>query len=847
VRLGVFGDRLLARPYLLLFAFLGFTASAISAQVQRPIAGRFVESVLDELRAQGAPLVYSSALVPAWLVVETEPAAATSLELAREVLSPHGLDVRVEGGTWLVVRAEPRAPASPGALALEVGAAYAGEPVAVFEVDAEGPVALHVTGADGRAELSPLVPGRYAVTVRAAGFLPQRLAAHVEPGATTALSVGLVESVPKLEELVVTASRYDVANEVRPSATYFSQQEVESLPLLGDDTLRVAQRLPGVTGNGFSARPYVRGGGPDEVAVLLDGVRLVEPYHLRDFQAVFSAVDQRIVDRVAVHAGGFSAEYGDALSGLMLIDSREPQGLEHELGLSVLYSSLLSSGRFAGGRASWLVSVRDSNLDRVLADHLGQPAYSDVFVRVSADIGDRHKLLFGDLSFNDDILLTPQGDEMERAASDTDSRQAWLELDSEWGERLSSSTWLATTDFRSRRREDVADPAELIGFVDDDRELASIAVRQRWRYEPNDRQLARFGFEAERFDAEYRYSSAANRLGLLATLDGPDTLLRNLAMAPDGASYALYFEDRLRVTERVIADLGLRWDRYDYLPESEADGELSPRLSLLVRLGGRTDLRVSHGRFFQAEGLANLQVEDGVTEFAPAQRSTHSIVSVEHRLAGTVALRAEWYEKRTRHVRPRFENLFEPLVVAPELRSSRVLVAPERADADGLELTVSGARPVSWWAGLSLANADDRIAGNAVPRGWDQERAFNAGVIWPAGRWTVSAAATLHRGWPVTELEIATDAAGEPIIVAGPRHATRLPSVRRLDFRVSREFTLGGTALRFLSEIANLTNRANPCCVAYSVAMLRDGSPALARDERSQGGVTGNVGVLWRF
>lgn len=836
-----------SRRYLLFFVVLWVTAGAISAQVQRPIAGRSVESVLDELRARGAPLVYSNALVPAGLVVEAEPAATTSLELAREILSPHGLDVRVAGGAWLVVRAEPRAPAGPGAIAIEAAAAYAGGPIAAFEVDVEGPATLHVAGANGRAELSPLVPGRYAVAVRAAGFLPERLAAEVQAGSTTALAVALVESVPQLEELVVTASRYDVANDVRPSASYFSQEDVEGLPLLGDDTLRVAQHLPGVTGNGFSARPYVRGGGPDEVAVLLDGVRLVEPYHLRDFQAVFSAVDQRIVDRVAVHAGGFSAEYGDALSGLMLIDTREPAELEHELGLSLLYSSLLSSGRFAGGRASWLVSGRESNLDRVLADQLGQPAYSDVFIRVSAGIGDKHTLLFGDLSFNDDILLTPQGGEMERAASDTDSRQAWLRLDSDWGERLSSSTWLSTADFGSRRREDVADPAELIGFVDDDRSLTSVAVKQRWRYEPSDRQLARFGFEAERFEAEYRYSSAANRLGLLATLDGPDSLARSLALAPEGASYALYFEDRVRVTDRVIADLGLRWDRYDWLPASQTDDEVSPRLSLLVRLGGRTDLRLSHGRFFQAEGLADLQVEDGVTEFAPAQRSTHSIVSVEHRLAGTVALRAEWYDKETRDVRPRFENLFEPLVVAPELRSSRVLVAPERAEANGFELTLSGERPASWWVGLSLANADDRVGGSDVPRGWDQERAVNAGVIWPAGRWTVSAAATIHRGWPVTELGLAAGPGGGPVVVAGPRHAARLPSVRRLDFRASREFTPGATGLRFFAEITNLTNRPNPCCLAYSIATLPDGSPALVRDEREQGGATGNVGVLWQF
>jgi hypothetical protein len=270
-------------------------------------------------------------------------------------------------------------------------------------------------------------------------------------------------------------------------------------------------------------------------------------------------------------------------------------------------------------------------------------------------------------------------------------------------------------------------------------------------------------------------------------------------------------------------------------------------LSLLVRLNGRTDLRLSHGRFFQAESLLDLQIEDSVTEFRPAQRAVHSIIALEHRLAGTVELRAEWYRKRTRHVRPRFENLFEPLVVAPELRSSRILVAPERAEADGLELTVSGEAPVSWWAGVSLANADDRIAGVAVPRGWDQERAANAGVTWPAGRWIVSAAATVHRGWPATELRIVTNAGGERIVVAESRNAVRLPSVRRLDFGVSRDFALRDSALRFSSEITNLTNRDNPCCLAYESATLPDGPPTLVRDERAQGGVTGNVGLLWRF
>jgi outer membrane receptor protein involved in Fe transport len=733
-------------------------------------------------------------------------------------------------------------------MVVEAAAAYSGQPLASFEVQARGTALAETNGADGRSELSRLAPGRYAVTVRAAGFLPERASVDVLAGTTATLSVMLVEAVAQLDELIVTASRYDVADGVQPSATYFSRDEVENLPLLGDDTLRVTQRLPGVTGNGLSARPLMRGGAADEVAVLLDGVRLAEPYHLRDFQSVFSSVDQRIVDRVVVHAGGFPAEYGDALSGLVVVEPREPAALAHELGLSVLYTSLLSSGTFADGRASWLVSGRDSNLDRVLADELGEPAYWDVFVRVGVDLGAKHRLVLGGLGFRDDVRLTGDdgADDRERATSDIDSRQAWLKVDSDWTDRLSSTTWLYSTSVTSRRQADVADLDELVGTVDDRRALDALAVRQRWQYAPTDRQLLRFGFETERREADYSYASAADRRGLLATVGGPASLSRNHALAADSDSYALHVEDRVRLNDRFIADLGLRWDRQTHLPAA-TDDRFSPRLSLLVRLDGRTDVRISHGRFFQAESLLDLPIEDGVTEFRPAQRAVHSIVSVERRLAGSIALRGEWYRKRTRQVRPRFENLYDPLVVAPELRSSRVLVAPERAEADGLELTVSGESPVSWWFGLSLANADDRVAGAAVPRSWDQDRGANAGVTWAAGRWIVSAAATVHRGWPLTELAVTTTAAGERVAVAGPRNAARNPSVRRLDVRLTRDFALGDTSLRFSAEIQNLTDRVNACCLAYEPAVLPDGSPTLLREARGQGGITGNVGLLWQF
>ncbi len=434
-------------------------AVAAGAQPGGTYRGRTVQSVIDELRAAGSPLVYSSNLLPPTLRVESEPTSTVPLALARELLAPHGLTVREEGGVWLVVRGEPPVPvpAAPAHVVVTVQGAYSGLPIAVGSVQVDPPSGPVVAVVDGRAELAGLAPGRHSLTVRGQGFLPERLTVNTTAGAEIAVTVGLFEAVAKLDEITVVASRYDVTNQLQPSAAYFSRDEIEALASIGDDTVRVAHRLPGVASNEFSARPYVRGGATNEFAVLLDGVRLIEPYHLRDFQGIVSAVDQRIVETAAIHAGGFPAEYGDVLSGLMVIEPREPTELAHEIGLSVLYTSLLSSGTFADERASWLVSARSSNLDRVVVDEIGQPAYSDVFVRVGVDLGAKHRFTFGALEFRDDLFFTPEDSatNREQATSDTHNEQLWLKLVSAWSDKLSSDTWLYSTRFESSRAERV--------------------------------------------------------------------------------------------------------------------------------------------------------------------------------------------------------------------------------------------------------------------------------------------------------------------------------------------------------------------------------------------------------
>ena len=78
------------------------------------------------------------------------------------------------------------------------------------------------------------------------------------------------------------------------------------MPRLADETLRAVQRLPGTATNGFSSLGSVRGGEPNETAIVLDGLRLYEPFHLKNFLSPVSLLDSRADRRHRVLLGRLS-------------------------------------------------------------------------------------------------------------------------------------------------------------------------------------------------------------------------------------------------------------------------------------------------------------------------------------------------------------------------------------------------------------------------------------------------------------------------------------------------------------------------------------------------------------
>ncbi len=184
---------MMARAFCVLAATVWLAANA-AAQDASAFAGKPLGEALGALQAAGVKLVFSSELVRPEMRVATPPKASRGEPLLRELLQPHGLDVRKgPGDTWLVVAGKPSplkaapkpAQAAPapraGTIAGRVVDGETGEPIADVQVRLEGTTRSLVTDKDGRFEIADVDEGTHDLSVSMVGYALARRQVIVGP------------------------------------------------------------------------------------------------------------------------------------------------------------------------------------------------------------------------------------------------------------------------------------------------------------------------------------------------------------------------------------------------------------------------------------------------------------------------------------------------------------------------------------------------------------------------------------------------------------------------------------------------------------------------------------------
>jgi hypothetical protein len=267
---------------------------------------------------------------------------------------------------------------------------------------------------------------------------------------------------------------------------------------------------------------------------------------------------------------------------------------------------------------------------------------------------------------------------------------------------------------------------------------------------------------------------------------------------------------------------------------------------------GRATLRAAWGRHSQPQGLHELDIADDEEVFYRAEHAEHRIVSVEAPLRGML-FRLEAYERRSDHLRPRWENIDNGYDLFPEVQSDRVRLLPRRGRARGIEAMVSSraAGRLTWNASYAFARAEEQLAMRWVPRARDQRHTWRADVTYsPNQRWQFSAAWQYHTGWPTTDVvySLVTLTNGRRVAVAANSDAygLRLPEYHRLDLRATRRIQLARSQLRLFLDIFNAYDRVN--IIGYDHRVTIAGADVVAtRKARDQLPILPSVGAEWEF
>ena len=459
-----------------------------------------------------------------------------------------------------------------------------------------------------------------------------------------------------------------------------------------------------------------------------------------------------------------------------------------------------------------------------------------MLAHVGWDFGPRAQVSANLLASHDKISLTDTA-LGERARAKYDNRVFWLKWSADWSDRLESDTIVSFSDIDNRRRGILDLPGIVAGNLDERRDFTAFEIKQDWIFSPAALWMLSFGVRARNQDADYAHSSAKTVLPPFDDLfDNEPLESRDFSLSPGGAQYAVHTELRWRALDRLIVDLGVRWDQQTYTTASD-DKQYSPRASILIQPTDRTQLRFGFGQFYQAQEINELQVSDGVPIFFPAQRAKHAVANIKHSFDAGIDLDISMYRKAFRSLRPRFENAFNTLTLLPELQFDRVRIDAPQAESRGIELLVShgsGEDELFWWFGYAWSTVEDDTAEGDVMRSWDQTHTVKAGLSWRWRHWDLSAAAEAHTGWPRTLL-------GEE------RNRSRYPVYHALDARVSRDFEMQRGTLTAFLEVTNLYDRANPCCTEYSLRQGPTGTTELIANETHWLPIVPSLGVVWRF
>ncbi|MEN9579190.1 MAG: hypothetical protein RJA70_2199 [Pseudomonadota bacterium] len=577
------------------------------------------------------------------------------------------------------------------------------------------------------------------------------------------------------------------------------------------DAIRAIEVLPGVARAPQGQNPLIRGGAQFDSVALLDGTPLPFLYH---FGGVTSVIPSRLLERVDLYPGNFSARYGRVTSGVVEARLRDPasDSLHGVVDLSLLDSAALVEAPLSE-TVSLALGARRSNIDFVFENFvpegafevLAAPLYWDYQAVASLRLAPKHSLRLAAFGARDEIqlLFADPSQEDPNLRGDIELALAFHKLQLRYQGEVGQLRQSLTLALGKQDQNQVLGP-ETRAFFD----IYELDVQAEWELPiaPSFDAIWGLDLSHQTIIGAYRGSVAATQEGSFQYSDKNRGRLTVDETTIPRTMPAVFAEARLRPVQGLLIVPGIRVDYYHQLDALT----FNPRVSARYALTTATTLKAGVGGYSQPPLFYESFAPVGNPALDP-YHAIHTSAGVEQALDDTLSVDVEGF----------YKALYNRVVgtagsEAPYFRNGGI----GRIYGSELGLTWTPTESTFGQLSYTLSRSERREPG----RKWrlfdqDQPHIINvaAGHSWDSG-WELGVRFRYVSGNPNTPVQRAVYDATRDVYVPifADLNSDRDAAFHQLDVRGEKRFKVGDGELAVYLDVQNVYNQENPEGYAYS-------------------------------
>jgi hypothetical protein len=701
-----------------------------------------------------------------------------------------------------------------------------GEPVIFTNVYLKGTTYGSATDVNGFYTISKVPVGDYTLLVTYLGYDTISLPISIEEDRIINKNLFLVKSSVTLEAVQVSAERQDAKTEVKASVIKITPKQITELPTIGGipDIAQYLQVLPGVVFTGDQGgQLYIRGGTPIQNKTMLDGMIIYQPFHSI---GIFSVFDTDILRNADVYTAGFNAEYGDRLSSVLDITTRDgnKKRLAGKVAASTIGAKLLLEGPISKqkdpskGSSSFLVSARTSYLEQSskvfysYIDEDGLPFnFMDIYGKISIHGANGSKINFFGFNFNDQVNQYKSIANYKWTSYGGGANFVVIPGKSP----VLIEGHFAYSDYKVSMKDDI--------FPNRESEINGFSLGLDFNYFMG-RNTLQYGLELQGFKTDLVYINAAN-----TAIDPP---------AEFTTQFGAYVKYKWMISKFII-EPGFRLQWYSTLSEVSPE----PRIAFKYLVTDRFRIKLAGGLYSQTlisgtsdRDVVNLfyafisgivdhpETFDGQEIKNEYQKAQHIVLGTEFDIGKHISINVEGYYKN-------FSQLFN--INRNKILNTDPDFIVEKGDAEGIDLTLKyDYKNFYFWTSYSFAyvnryyEEEDGSIQQYYPH-YDRRHNLNIVGVYRFGdnlNWETSMRWNFGSGLPFTQNQgfyeqinfnngintNYTTANGDINLILAELNKGRLPNYMRLDFDIKRKFYLSErTLLEANFSVTNVFNREN--------------------------------------